>query len=148
MGKKKKKEAPESSPEINEKQQVKGKVDPVKLFTYVILGLCLVIFVWHVWSDRKTPYTDQAKVKGLAIQIAPRVSGYITDIKVQLHSMVKQGDTIFQIDKRPFVMAVKISGSKIRQYSSAGGCTYCNCKIISRKTGNGQGTAGQGTKKL
>ena len=82
------------------------KVDPVKLFTYIILVLCLVIFIWHVFSDRQTPYTDQAKIKGLAIQIAPRVSGYITQINVRLHSMVKQGDTIFQIDRRPFDMAV------------------------------------------
>ena len=84
-------------PDDNERtpSEKKRRIDPVKLFTYVVLSLCLIIFIWHVWSDRQTPYTDQAKIKGLAIPIAPRVSGNVTQINVRLHSQVKQGDTIF-----------------------------------------------------
>ena len=44
----------------------KRKIDPVKLFTYIILVICLVVFIWHVFSDRQTPYTDQAKIKGFS----------------------------------------------------------------------------------
>jgi len=109
------KKKPEAEPEVNlaNKSKNKTKTDPVKLFTFIILGICIIVFIWHVWSDRQTPYTDQAKIKGLAIPIAPRVAGYITKINVRLHSLVKRGDTLFQIDKRPFEMAVKSAEAKL-----------------------------------
>ena len=113
----------------------KRKVDPVKLFTYIILLICLVVFIWHVFSDRQTPYTDQAKIKGLAIPIAPRVSGYITQINVRLHSMVKQGDTIFQIDRRPFDMAVKSAEAKLDNTAQQVGARTATVKSSAGRLG-------------
>ena len=113
----------------------KKKIDPVKLFTYIILVICLVVFIWHVFSDRQTPYTDQAKIKGLAIQIAPRVSGYITKINVRLHSMVKQGDTIFQIDRRPFDMAVKSAEAKLDNTAQQVGARTATVKSAAGRLG-------------
>ena len=113
----------------------KRKVDPVKLFTYIILVICLVVFIWHVFSDRQTPYTDQAKIKGLAIPIAPRVSGYITQINVRLHSMVKQGDTIFQIDRRPFDMAVKSAEAKLDNTAQQVGARTATVKSAAGRLG-------------
>lgn len=82
-------------------------INPVKILTLGVLILCVVIFVLYVLSDRHTPYTDQARIKGLAIPIVSRVSGNITDIKIHLHSIVNTGDTIFQIDKRPYELAIR-----------------------------------------
>ncbi len=53
-----------------------------------MLLLSIIIFIVYVLSDRHTPYTDQARIKGLAIPITSRVAGNITDIKVHLHSAV------------------------------------------------------------
>jgi multidrug resistance efflux pump len=113
----------------------KKKIDPVKLFTSIILFLCLVIFIWHVWSDRQTPYTDQAKIKGLAIPISPRVSGYVTQINVRLHSLVKQGDTIFQIDKRPFDLAVKSAEAKVDNAAQQVGARTATVKSAAGRLG-------------
>jgi multidrug resistance efflux pump len=113
----------------------KKKIDPVKLFTSIILFLCLVIFIWHVWSDRQTPYTDQAKIKGLAIPISPRVSGYVTQINVRLHSLVKQGDTIFQIDKRPFELAVKSAEAKVDNAAQQVGARTATVKSAAGRLG-------------
>jgi multidrug resistance efflux pump len=113
----------------------KKKIDPVKLFTSIILFLCLVIFIWHVWSDRQTPYTDQAKIKGLAIPISPRVSGYVTQINVRLHSLVKQGDTIFQIDKRPFALAVKSAEAKVDNAAQQVGARTATVKSAAGRLG-------------
>jgi multidrug resistance efflux pump len=113
----------------------KRRIDPVKLFTSVILFLCLIIFIWHVWSDRQTPYTDQAKIKGLAIPISPRVSGYVTQINVRLHSLVKQGDTIFQIDKRPFELAVKSAEAKVDNAAQQVGARTATVKSAAGRLG-------------
>jgi len=139
MSKKKEEDNQEETPIQNNTENTpvekKRRIDPVKLFTYIILALCLVIFIWHVWSDRQTPYTDQAKIKGLAIPIAPRVSGYVTQIKVRLHSLVKEGDTIFQIDKRPFEMAVKSAEAKLDNTAQQVGARTATVKSAAGRLG-------------
>ena len=139
MSKKKTEEISQESTLQNETENTpaekKRKIDPVKVFTYVILAICLVVFIWHVFSDRQTPYTDQAKIKGLAIPIAPRVSGYITQINVRLHSMVKQGDTIFQIDRRPFDMAVKSAEAKLDNTAQQVGARTATVKSSAGRLG-------------
>ena len=139
MSKKKEEDVQEQTPMQSGTEDApvnkKKKVDPVKLFTYIILIICLVVFIWHVFSDRQTPYTDQAKIKGLAIPIAPRVSGYITQINVRLHSMVKQGDTIFQIDRRPFDMAVKSAEAKLDNTAQQVGARTATVKSSAGRLG-------------
>lgn len=82
------------------------KKSPVKKVTAIVLLLAVVMLVWYIASDRHTPYTDQAKVNGLMIPIAPRVAGNLTSINIHLHSYINVGDTLFQIDTRPFELAV------------------------------------------
>lgn len=95
-----------SDPETTPRENNKG-IHSVKFLTLGVLILSVVIFVLYVQSDRHTPYTDQARIKGLAIPLVPTVAGNITDINVHLHSLVNIGDTLFQIDKRPYELAVR-----------------------------------------
>ena len=90
------------------------KNNPVRIMTLVVLILCFIMFLLYVLSDRHTPYTDQARIKGLSIPIVSNVSGYITDIQVQLHSAVDVGDTIFQIDRRPFELAIRNAEARLQ----------------------------------
>ncbi len=87
--------------------------NPVRTLTIGVLFLCIIMFIIYVLSDRHTPYTDQARIKGLSIPITSRVAGNITAIKVHLHSSVNTGDTIFQIDKRPFELAIRNAEARI-----------------------------------
>jgi len=89
------------------------KRSPVNLITLLVLVLSFLFLVWYVLSDRHVPYTDQARINGLMIPVASKVSGYLTSINVGLHSAVKSGDTLFQIDKRPFLLAVEIAEANL-----------------------------------
>ena len=74
--------------------------------TRVVLFISLLIFLWYVQSDRRTPYTTQVRITELIIPITPRVSGYLTDVRVKLNSVVEANDTLFQLDQLPFELAV------------------------------------------
>ena len=66
-----------------------------------------------IFSDRQTPSTDQARVKGLILPMASMISGYVTQVNVGLHSEVKQGDTLFVIDREPYEIALRIAESNL-----------------------------------
>ena len=83
------------------------KKSPIKKITRIVLICATLFFVWYVLSERHTPYTDQARIKGLITPVTSQVSGYITDLNIKLHSVVKAGDTLIQLDKTPFEIAIK-----------------------------------------
>ena len=85
----------------------------IKRVTFIVLLITILFFVWYVSADRNTPYTDQARIQGLITPVSPRVSGFVTEVNIQLHSRIKAGDTLFQLDKRPFEIAVQIAEAEI-----------------------------------
>ena len=76
--------------------------DPARRVTLIVLALAVIVFIWYVLADRHTPYTTQARIDALTVPIVPRVSGYVTEVNVRLHSVVEEDETLLQIDKRPF----------------------------------------------
>ncbi|MCF6307949.1 MAG: HlyD family secretion protein [Flavobacteriaceae bacterium] len=96
----------ENIEEITEKVTLPEKKSPIKSITRIVLLISLLFFVWYLFSERHTPYTDQARIKGLVTPITSRVSGNIIDIRIQLHSNVQAGDTLFQIDHSLYEIAV------------------------------------------
>lgn len=102
----KQKETPVEKPNIEKKSSV------VKL-SLITVFFTLLLFVWYVLSDRHTPNTDQARVKGLVLPVAPMVSGYITKVNVGMHSQVKMGDTLFVIDTVPYKIAVALAETSL-----------------------------------
>lgn len=85
----------------------------MKKVSLIVLVITTLFFVWYVSADRHTPYTDQARIQGLITPVSPRVSGFVTEIHVTLHSQVKAGDVLFQLDKRPFEIAIQIAEAAI-----------------------------------
>ncbi|WP_289053104.1 HlyD family secretion protein [Carboxylicivirga marina] len=75
--------------------------------TRIVFLLAILIFIWYLVADRRTPYTDQARITELIIPITPRVSGYITDVNIKLNSTVASNDLLFKIDKEPFQLAIQ-----------------------------------------
>ena len=90
-----------------EKDIKKETRKPIKYLTWFILILSVLIFYWYVMADRHTPYTDQARVSEIYIPITPRVSGYLNKVNVKLHSSVEEGDIIFELDQRPYLISVQ-----------------------------------------
>src|SRR6186713_520125 len=65
--------------------------DPVKSITKIVLITLLVLFLYHVASDRVTPYTSQSNIEVLLVQIAPQVSGQVIEVVTHDNERVKKG---------------------------------------------------------
>ncbi len=87
--------------------QASRERDPVRRITWIVLSVCAALFVWHLVSDRFTPSTDQARVRGFVVPIAPKVSGTIKQIKVDINQLVKKDDVLFKIDPLDYEIAVQ-----------------------------------------
>lgn len=107
----------------------------IKKISIVVLLITAVFFIWYVLSDRYTPYTDQARIHGLITPVSPRVSGFITDIKVKLHSQVKAGDVLFQLDQRPFQIAVEMAEADIDNTTQSVSASAASVKSSAGKLG-------------
>ncbi|WP_068119429.1 HlyD family secretion protein [Tropicimonas marinistellae] len=67
--------------------------------TVAVLALFLV---WYIAADRMTPITGNARVKAIATQIVPQVTGTVTEVLVQNGDVVAAGDVLVRIDRRPY----------------------------------------------
>ncbi|MCX7550371.1 HlyD family secretion protein [Xanthomarina sp. F2636L] len=85
---------------------MKSKKASAKKISILVIVLTFIIMLFNVLSSRFTPSTNQTRVHGLNLSLAPMVSGYITRVDVSLHSQVKEGDTLFIIDRKPYEIAV------------------------------------------
>ncbi|MEM6775189.1 MAG: biotin/lipoyl-binding protein, partial [Pseudomonadota bacterium] len=56
-----------------------------------ILALIVISLSWYLVADRYAPYTDQARIQGYVIGIAPEVAGRITEVDVANNQEVDAG---------------------------------------------------------
>ena len=85
----------------------KAPADPMRKVILIALVLLFVLFVYHVLSDRFTPYTSQARVETFLTQIAPEVAGDVQVVGVKDNGSVRKGDLLFRIDPEPYQLAVR-----------------------------------------
>jgi multidrug resistance efflux pump len=83
------------------------KINKAVWTTRIVFALAALFFVWYIFSDRHTPYTEQGRVTEIVIPVVPMVSGYLMETNVQLHSVVKAGDLLFKIDTSQYALAVR-----------------------------------------
>jgi multidrug efflux system membrane fusion protein len=67
-----------------------------------ILIVIAALVTYYIESDRYTPLTTDAYVQAYVVQVAPRVEGQVVHVYVQENQTVRQGDLLFEIDRRPF----------------------------------------------
>ena len=111
------------------------KKSPIKLITRIVLLITVFFFIWYVLSERHTPYTDQARIKGLITPVTPRVSGNVIQINVRLHQKVKKGDTLFELDKQPFLIAIAKAEANIDNTSQSVSASGSSVKSAKGKLG-------------
>ncbi len=80
---------------------------PMRKVILVALATLLVLFVYHVLSDRYTPYTSQARVEAFLTQVAPEVAGDVLEVGVKDNGPVQKGQLLFRIDPEPYELAVR-----------------------------------------
>ena len=85
----------------------KPAANPLRKIILILLLLMLFLFVYHVLSDRYTPYTSQARVETFLTQVAPEVAGDVLEVGVKDNSPVTKGQLLFRIDPEPYQVAVR-----------------------------------------
>jgi len=90
-----------------------ANADPVRKWTYIVLGLCLLLLVWYLRSDRVTPYTSQARVHALVVPIATEVSGTVTEVVVANNQPVSVGQKLFQIDVDRYLLGLQTAEANL-----------------------------------
>lgn len=87
--------------------QTEAPASPVRKIVLIALGVLLALFVYHVLSDRYTPYTSQARVETFLTQVAPEVAGDVLEVGAKDNSSVKKGQLLFRIDPEPYQVAMR-----------------------------------------
>ena len=97
----------ENSPDEAQETAAKATMDPVRKWTLIVLGACVVLMFWYLVSDRVTPYTNQARVHALVIPVAAEVSGFVTGVAVSNNELVSAGQELFQIEPNRYQVACR-----------------------------------------
>ena len=101
----------------------------MKKTTRLVALLALLIFVWYLFADRITPYSQNARLKAIVIDIVPEVPGYISALAVTNAQLVEAGDVLAQIDPRPFVLEVEKARSALQSASQSVGVSSSQVEI-------------------
>jgi multidrug resistance efflux pump len=103
---------PQSNPEAPPAPPA-AEAKPAHRIAKVTLGVLLALFVYHLFADRVTPYTSQATIDTFLVQIAPEVSGPVVKVAVSDNRKVKKGQLLFQIDPKPFQIALRAAEANL-----------------------------------
>ena len=87
--------------------------NPIRQLTLLVLGLAAVLFVYDVFADRLTPYTDQATVQAYVVSLAPDVSGRVLTVNVVDNQAVKAGAVLFTVDPERYQIAVETAEAQL-----------------------------------
>lgn len=77
------------------------------VLTLAMVGLAAVAG-WRVWVYYQVePWTPEGRVRADIIELAPDVSGIVTEVAVSDHQSVKRGQPLFRIDQARYVLALR-----------------------------------------
>lgn len=75
--------------------------------TLSVVGASLVVG-WHMWRRYDdVPWTRDAHIRADVIQVAPDVSGWVSEVYVHDNQRVKRGEPLFVVDRARFELAVR-----------------------------------------
>jgi len=95
----------------------KKKRDPVKLWTTIVLALCVALFSLHLLSDKYTPYTSNGRVEAFIVPIAPQVSGILVNVYVTNNQIVTDQQNLAIVDPAKYEYAVRRAQADLQQAS-------------------------------
>jgi multidrug resistance efflux pump len=104
---------PADGASASEPAPAKPARDPVRTVTLGVLIVLATLFIYHVASDRVTPYTSQANNEVFLVQIAPRVTGQVIEVGARDNQRVRKGQVLYRIDPEPFLIAVQAAEANL-----------------------------------
>ncbi|WP_081930971.1 HlyD family secretion protein [Lysobacter antibioticus] len=75
----------------------------VPVVAIAVVGVLLILYAWRLWpfsSARQT--TENAYVRGSVTVIAPKVDGYVAQVRVQDYMQVRAGQVLVELDDRNY----------------------------------------------
>ncbi len=85
------------------KDKKKSRWPIIVLIIAVILIIIAATIYWFMTKDEQS--TDDAYTEGNAVAIAPHVSGYVVERRVDDNTFVRAGDLMLRIDPRDYITA-------------------------------------------
>ncbi len=128
-------DTPGKKPPVSEK---KKKRDPVKFWVGMILLLCVVIFTWHLLSDKYTPYTSNGRIEAFIVPVAPQVSGVLMDVDITNNQIVTSGQKLAVIDPEKYELAVRRAQADLKQASQTSGADVASVSSARAKVAEAQ----------
>jgi multidrug resistance efflux pump len=116
-------EEQEQTGSADEQEQVKPPMDPVRKWTFIVLGTAVFLMCWYLIADRLTPYTSQARVHALVVPISAQVSGNVTEVMVGNNQLVNSGQVLLQIDRAQYLLAVETAQANLQTARQATGAS-------------------------
>jgi multidrug resistance efflux pump len=116
-------EEQEQTGSTDEQEQVKPPMDPVRKWTFIVLGTAVFLMCWYLIGDRITPYTSQARVHALVVPISAQVSGNVTEVMVGNNQRVDSGQVLLQIDRAQYLLAVETAQANLQSARQATGAS-------------------------
>ena len=71
-----------------------------------IIVATVLVTLWVIELNRRSPRTDDAYVRANLVGIAPHVSGPIVELPVVDNQALKAGELLFVVDPRPYQVAL------------------------------------------
>lgn len=102
----------------------------------IIIFFILISYI--VIADRYAPLTTESRVQGYVIQIAPEVTGTVTEVQVQNNQKLKKGDKLFSIDKRKYTLAVEKAQLALEQAHEQEEAMYAKVAAAEAKVSTSQ----------
>jgi len=91
---------------------------PAALGRYAVTALVVAAAAyagWQLWVHYEVePWTRDGRVKANVVQVAPDVSGLVTQVPVHDNQDVKAGDVLFEIDRARFALALDQADAAVR----------------------------------
>jgi multidrug resistance efflux pump len=78
-----------------------------------IFLVILILLVWNLFADRFTPYTNQARIQGYVVGVAPKVAGVVTQVWVTNNTRVDSGEHLFEVDPSQYKLALDKANSNL-----------------------------------
>lgn len=109
---------------------------PRFLFTFVIV-LVAAFVAWELWIYyMEDPWTRDGRVRADIVEVAPDVSGLVSDVYVHDNQLVHVGDPLFQIDKVRFAVGVQQAHAMVAKDQAALAQASSDAKRYAGLSGN------------
>jgi multidrug efflux system membrane fusion protein len=79
-----------------------------RFWILALLGVLILLVIYYAMADYFTPLTVDAYLQAYVVQVAPQVEGQVVSVPVHEGQVVRKGDLLFALDRRPFEHKVRI----------------------------------------